>query len=126
MTELNNLELLKSAIMVNCMVSNGPTERLAARLLKLVDFLDDADASRKYEEMGILCDSILGDALMTERDAWPESTEAPSNFAADLAQASESTTMTRQEKLRLLSASLRARANRQPPGNHSTSASISE
>lgn len=118
------LETLKNTVMMYVAINDGLSEQLAGRLLKCIDFLEDNDEDRKYREMDQLSDYIIADCLELERSKWQGLTDPLRSFAAELTQALEST-MTRHERLQLLSESLKARSHKMP-GRHSTSASISE
>lgn len=53
------LEELKHSIRIHLLINQGPTPQLAVFLVKLVDFLEDPDPTRKKTEMGRLVFSLV-------------------------------------------------------------------
>jgi hypothetical protein len=103
------VEVLKTSVFTHIMQFNGPTAELCKRMLKLIDLIEDTDESRRYNEINQLSELIIKDILEDEAK-WHESADPTSMSARNVRKASESTTMSLQEKLKVVSMSARDRA----------------
>ncbi len=103
------VEVLKTSVFTHIMQFNGPTAELCKRMLKLIDLIEDTDESRRYNEINQLSELIIKDILEDEAK-WHESVDPTSMSARNVRKASESTTMSLQEKLKVVSMSARDRA----------------
>jgi hypothetical protein len=96
-----SMAILKSAVMTHMLYYAGATGKLAERLLKLIDLIEDQDEDRRYVETTDLANLLVGDILREELE-WLKSHEPTNTYVQQILTALESTTMTAQERLSLV------------------------
>ncbi len=95
------MTVLKSSVMTHMLYYAGANVKLAERLLKIIDLVEDQDEDRRYIETMELANLLVGDILREELE-WLRSHEPTNTFVQQISTALESTTMQAQERLNLV------------------------